>query len=790
MATKIQLRRDVAASWSSTNPILAQGEPGVETDTGQFKIGDGTSAWNDLAYTNDPKQHQFVYLWDGAGYPAATSTSVDGYSWTTTTPNNMYYYSGFDGYTYDLAVGAGKVVYLYYIDGPDTSTVLYSDTPNSQLINPDLEKWQKEHANNEQDSAAYWYPSFYDPSTSVTWLGPNGEQVSWNSVRYENGYFVVCGEYYDDIIDDDRNYPIFIYSKDGVNWTRGNIDLAYITQLAIDYDNEYERFTGMQLQGAASNGSGWILNLMPTNDQLDSVGIVGGFYVTSLDAELNSTNHLDFPASWYGAFDGHGWLAFYDNNMFANSNTDPRVGSWRTINIEDAAYTVWPDEIWNGWNWVSAGTLKDGSNLLMISTYDTNRVLLSTDQGQTFTGATPGARISSIGSVNYSNPVRITDDEYLDSRFNQQMVMITGVTGITGDPLDGMYYAKSMGNYHYDLYTDAACTVPVNGSAWTGSYDYNSGTTTYTADGGWGLDYLTYGGGAFVAFDDCAWTNYYTENGTDWIYGAAYGGGVGSNIMGGPNTLAYGETGSAGSIIVNDHSLWATANSLSIGSNFDVNVSDTSQALEYDGGYGWMRIRPYWSDWSIGTYGTNVSTSIESADWYGNEDAPYGGGPDVVINTDAGQWAFVYDIDRNQNKLVMENDSDIVTTSDAYGSIGGESFLRDAPVWDYGTTTLTISRFERGRMLRFSNSATVIVPKESANGYLPVGTEIRLIVKGNSNEGAQLTIQPVDGDVTIVCREDNGNRYTGSFLVRSDVVATLHKVDSDYWVLTGPYITD
>ena len=30
MATKIQLRRDVAASWSSTNPTLAQGEPGVD----------------------------------------------------------------------------------------------------------------------------------------------------------------------------------------------------------------------------------------------------------------------------------------------------------------------------------------------------------------------------------------------------------------------------------------------------------------------------------------------------------------------------------------------------------------------------------------------------------------------------------------------------------------------------------------------------------------------------------------------------------------------------------------
>jgi hypothetical protein len=50
MATKIQLRRDLAASWTSANPTLAQGEPGLETDTGKIKYGDGTTAWADLDY--------------------------------------------------------------------------------------------------------------------------------------------------------------------------------------------------------------------------------------------------------------------------------------------------------------------------------------------------------------------------------------------------------------------------------------------------------------------------------------------------------------------------------------------------------------------------------------------------------------------------------------------------------------------------------------------------------------------------------------------------------------------
>jgi hypothetical protein len=50
MTVQIQLRRGAAASWTSANPTLAQGEMGVETDTGQFKIGNGSTAWNSLGY--------------------------------------------------------------------------------------------------------------------------------------------------------------------------------------------------------------------------------------------------------------------------------------------------------------------------------------------------------------------------------------------------------------------------------------------------------------------------------------------------------------------------------------------------------------------------------------------------------------------------------------------------------------------------------------------------------------------------------------------------------------------
>ena len=51
--SQIQSRNDTAANWSSVNPGLLKGEIGIEIDTRKMKVGDGTSAWNDLKYLKD-----------------------------------------------------------------------------------------------------------------------------------------------------------------------------------------------------------------------------------------------------------------------------------------------------------------------------------------------------------------------------------------------------------------------------------------------------------------------------------------------------------------------------------------------------------------------------------------------------------------------------------------------------------------------------------------------------------------------------------------------------------------
>ncbi len=46
----IQSKVDTAISWQIANPILAEREIGYDKDTGQYKIGDGKTHWNNLPY--------------------------------------------------------------------------------------------------------------------------------------------------------------------------------------------------------------------------------------------------------------------------------------------------------------------------------------------------------------------------------------------------------------------------------------------------------------------------------------------------------------------------------------------------------------------------------------------------------------------------------------------------------------------------------------------------------------------------------------------------------------------
>lgn len=143
MATKIQFRRGTAAQWTSANPLLAQGEIGIELDTQQYKFGDGLNNWNDLPYGGlagpegpaGPAGTDGVDGVDGAGVPIGGTAGqilakIDGVDYNT---------EWIDNYTSQVkhevkaavAITKGKAVYVSSATG--TNMIVSPASNNSEI---------------------------------------------------------------------------------------------------------------------------------------------------------------------------------------------------------------------------------------------------------------------------------------------------------------------------------------------------------------------------------------------------------------------------------------------------------------------------------------------------------------------------------------------------------------------------------------------------------------------------------------------------------------------------------
>lgn len=93
MATRIQLRRGLSTEWSNINPVLSNGEAGIESDTNKLKIGNGYSSWNDLPYFLQEKVFgsQYQYFEDDAqfSYNGSQNITVSSFE-TSELPSGTY----------------------------------------------------------------------------------------------------------------------------------------------------------------------------------------------------------------------------------------------------------------------------------------------------------------------------------------------------------------------------------------------------------------------------------------------------------------------------------------------------------------------------------------------------------------------------------------------------------------------------------------------------------------------------------------------------------------------------
>lgn len=182
LTSQLQMRRDTAAVWTSTNPVLAEGEIGHETDTLFHKIGDGSTAWNSLIYYHGPPWLQAL---DGGG-PATVYTGAPYnphgvmssapipppdplvYDSTGLTDLDEIYGFGYDG--------VDTVVICAY-DVPGFYIGLFQTDPEFSYLTPlinvnNLPSWESAFGNNRPAFAVY-------SSTLDLWVIGSKTGQSW-----------------------------------------------------------------------------------------------------------------------------------------------------------------------------------------------------------------------------------------------------------------------------------------------------------------------------------------------------------------------------------------------------------------------------------------------------------------------------------------------------------------------------------------------------------------------------------------------------------------------------------
>ena len=427
MTTRIKLRRDTAANWTLNNPILAAGEPGLETDTNKTKFGNGSSAWNDLAYvfTGDLRI-------DGTTINSESGVSIaneDSASWLSTV-NARFNWAGTDGVAYDSMGNlylSGWQEYGYDLDigGP------FSGNGDSFLIK-------------------------FNPQGQVVWTRYIGTEI------YNQGGGVVVDSN-DNIVQlasswDDTQIIVTKFTNDGdLVWQKrynDTNDFAQAYALAVDGDDNLV-FAGRRNDPDHSGNYGIFVTKI-----LGSTGAV------SWSKTMGRSSQDVWQPSL--AIDG-------DNNIiFAGMDDDNNDGQATIAKLTTAGTPVWtktlrnPEGEWDGYE-LDIGSLDadaDG-NIYFIGSYEVPNFVTDI-QGNTIDGrAALGLKMNSDGVVQWSRIAGPGDCRDLGAQivYNNGKVYATYQT-------ERPYYKKDPSNNPYTTQEIVlACYDAANGKVlWTNNF--------------------------------------------------------------------------------------------------------------------------------------------------------------------------------------------------------------------------------------------------------------------------------------------------------------------------------
>jgi len=148
MAIRIQIRRDTAANWTSTNAVLYPGEIGIETDTKKFKFGPTVvsptvaTAWNSIAsYANVVPSDlsgtlaDYIEVADLGNPDGPAKLDVDG---NLLIPENSIIFEGATADAYELTLLSPDVTADKTVTLPNATTTLIGTDTTDTLTNKTL----------------------------------------------------------------------------------------------------------------------------------------------------------------------------------------------------------------------------------------------------------------------------------------------------------------------------------------------------------------------------------------------------------------------------------------------------------------------------------------------------------------------------------------------------------------------------------------------------------------------------------------------------------------------------
>jgi len=377
----IQTRRDTAINWANANPILASGELALETDTGLFKFGNGTAAWNNLNYTSGggPGANMFVssitFLNQETIVSPTHTTNIIALSsptspivgFTSSITNSINSYNG-PAYKCNKIASNGT---LYVAVGLGMSSA-------------DCIQWSSDFSS--------WYPSNL-PISSLT----EAKTVLW-----DGSLWWVGGSGHS------PNAKLY-NSPEGSNWTQvitntTEIGPDTITDIAYNGTNQY-----------VIVGSGNTNNTLAYS------------YISSQSILFSDTSTNETQSSYYKV---QYTSVKYLNDLYIAAGTNHLLKSADGTNWTPIPTNFAPEQVsiaTNGASWLASGIDKTTSTSLFIQSTDGNTWLssaqiTSTDNfnkivwaGNAWIGASEQSYITSSDGINWTSMDYSTPTTYLSA---------------------------------------------------------------------------------------------------------------------------------------------------------------------------------------------------------------------------------------------------------------------------------------------------------------------------------------------------------------------------------------